>query len=288
MPPNTSPFGPNCTALITGGSSGIGLAVARQLAQKGCHVWLAARRTELLQNALTELEARRVLQDQRFGFTAADLSDPNQAAEVVRQVTEAIGAPTLLVNSAGIVEPGCFTDLTLDDFHRQMEVNFYATLYTVKAVLPGMLERRSGCIVNIASMASVVGLFGYTAYSASKFAVRGFSEALRSELKPQGIHVMLVYPPDTDTPQLAYDNLHKPPETKVISGTARARSAEDVAGEILKGIQRRRMTVIPGLDTRLLSHLVGLLGDWIFPIIDTLIAHARPNPKLSRTDGEAK
>ena len=264
-------------ALITGGSSGIGLASAKLLAQQGCHVWLAARREELLKSAVSQLEALRISPDQIFGFTQADLSDPEQVLMVTNQVTLAVGMPDLLINSAGIVEPGRFTELSLDDFQRQMDVNFYATLYMVKAALPGMLERGDGCIVNIASMASVVGLFGYTAYSASKFAVRGFSEALRSELKPHGIHVMLVYPPDTDTPQLAYDNLHKPFETKVISGTAKVMSADMVAGEIMVGIKRRRMTVIPGFDTRLLNRLVGLLGDRIFPIIDYLIAHAKPN-----------
>ena len=264
-------------ALITGGSSGIGLASAKLLAQQGCHVWLAARREELLKSAVSQLEALRISPDQIFGFTQADLSNTEQAHKVSSQVTLAVGMPDLLINSAGIVEPGRFTELSLDDFQRQMDVNFYATLYMVKAALPGMLERGDGCIVNIASMASVVGLFGYTAYSASKFAVRGFSEALRSELKPHGIHVMLVYPPDTDTPQLAYDNLHKPFETKVISGTAKVMSADMVAGEILAGIKRRRMTVIPGFDTRLLNRLVGLLGDRIFPIIDYLIAHAKPN-----------
>jgi 3-dehydrosphinganine reductase len=273
---STSPFGPNCITLVTGGSSGIGLAVAKQLAQKGCQVWLAARREELLQSALNELEAVRVSPAQRFGYTPGDLSDPAQAAQAVAQATQTLGALTLLVNAAGIVEPGCFSDLSLDDFHRQMEVNFYAMLYMIKAALPGMLERGDGCIVNIASMASVAGVFGYTAYSASKFAVRGFSEALRSELKPQGIHVMLVYPPDTDTPQLAYDRLHKPPETKVISGTAKMMSADAVASEVLQGIQRRRMTVIPGFDSKLLNSLVRLLGDGIFPIIDYLIAHAKP------------
>lgn len=269
------PFGPNCIALVTGGSSGIGLATAKQLAQKGNHVWLTARREELLVEAVKALEAMRSTPEQYFGYTPADLSDPTQAMQVVTQLTERLGAPHLLINSAGIVEPGHFGDLSLFDFHRQMEVNFYATVYMVKNILPGMLERGSGTIVNVASMASVVGVFGYTAYSASKFAVRGFSEALRMELKPQGIQVMLVYPPDTDTPQLAYDNLHKPAETKVVSGTAKVMSAEAVAGEILKGIQRGRMTVIPGFDSKLLTRLVGLLGDGIFPIIDYLIAHAK-------------
>lgn len=273
------PFGPQCTALITGGSSGIGLAVASQLAARGCHVWLAARREELLHTALQELEKARLSPEQRFGYTSADLSDPAQAERVVNEVTGAIAAPTLLVNSAGIVEPGCFTDLTLDDFYRQMEVNFYATLYVIKAALPGMLQRHSGVIVNVASGASIVGVFGYTAYSASKFAVRGFSEALRMELKPQGVHVVLVYPPDTDTPQLAYDNLHKPPETKILSALAKARSPEDVARDILKGIQRRRMSVTSGFDSKLLLRLVGFLGDGFFLYLDSLLARGNGKAK---------
>jgi 3-dehydrosphinganine reductase len=271
------PFGPQCTALITGGSSGIGLAVASQLAARGCHVWLAARREELLRTALQALEKARISPEQRFGYSSADLSDSTQAVRVVDEVKQAIAAPTLLVNSAGIVEPGCFADLTLDDFYRQMDVNFYATLHTVQAVLPGMLQRQSGTIVNVASMASVVGLFGYSAYSASKFAVRGFSEALHSELKPHGVHVMMVYPPDTDTPQLAYDRAHKPPETAMFSATARSTTAAAVAAEILRGIQRRRMLVIPGFDSKALNWLIRLLGVGAFPVIDYLIARTKTN-----------
>lgn len=276
---STPPYGPHCTALVTGGSSGIGLAVAKQLAQKGCQVWLAARREELLQSALNELEAVRVSPAQRFGYTPGDLSDPAQAAQAAAQATQTLGAPTLLVNAAGIVEPGRFSDLSLDDFHRQMEVNFYATLYMVKAALPGMLERQAGCIVNVASGAAIAGVFGYTAYSASKFAVRGFSEALRSELKPQGIHVMLVYPPDTDTPQLAYDNLHKPPETKILSAAAKVRSPEVVARDILKGIQRRRMSVTTGFDSKLLIRMSGFLGDGFFLYLEYLIARGNGKAK---------
>jgi 3-dehydrosphinganine reductase len=279
MTSSFSVIGPNHTALITGGSSGIGLATAKQLAQLGCHVWLAARREELLESAVKELEAVRVSPEQHFGYSPADLSDSVQAIEVVRQVTDSVGAPHLLVNSAGIVEPGVFTDLRLEDFHRQMEVNFYATLYMVKAVLPGMLEHQTGCIVNVASGAAIAGVFGYTAYSASKFAVRGFSEALRMELKPHGIHVMLVYPPDTDTPQLAYDNLHKPPETKILSAVAKVRSPEAVARDILKGIQRRRMSVTSGFDSKLLIRIVGLLGDSFFLYLEYLIARGNGKAK---------
>ena len=284
----TTSLGPNRIVLVTGGSSGIGLATAKLLAEFGCHVWLAARREELLQVALKVLEASAVSTEQRFGYSAADLSDVDQAPQVISQVKQALGAPHLLVNAAGIVEPGCFTDLSLDDFHRQMEVNFYATLYMVKAVLPGMLERGAGTIVNIASLAAVLGIFGYTAYGASKYAVRGFSEALRAELKPLGIHVMLVFPPDTDTPQLAYDIQTKPPETKALAGNMHVMSPDEVAHEILKGIQRQRASVIPGLEGKLLYRLSGLLGDAVYPIMDILIARAQHKQNLSSNDGDKK
>lgn len=279
-------LGPNHAALITGGSSGIGLALAKQLARLGNHVWLTARGLEQLQAALSELEANRVSPEQIFGFTPADLTDPDLVANVLDQVTHAIGTPDLLINSAGIVEPGRFHDLDLDDFHSQMAVNYFGTVYMTKAVIPGMLARGSGSIVNIASMGAAIGLFGYTAYGASKFAVRGFTEALRSEMKPHGIHVMLVYPPDTDTPQLAYDNQTKPPETKVLSGTAKVMSAETVADDIIKGIQHHRFKVVPGLDSKLLFSVIGLSSAAVFLIIDVLVSRTQRKQTPPNTNGE--
>ncbi len=119
-----------------------------------------------------------------------------------------------------------------------MAVNYFGTLHVVKTVLPGMLARGSGHIVTISSLAGVVGVFGYTAYGASKYAVRGFSDALRAELKPQGIGVSIVYPPDTDTPQLAYEKLYKPPETKAITEVGGMIPAEKVAQAIVHGVAR--------------------------------------------------
>lgn len=280
-------IGPGRIALITGGSSGIGLALAKKLAQAGSHIWLVARGLERLETALAELEVIRVSPDQRFGLSAADLSDPAQAEQVVNQVIEAVGVPDVLINSAGIVEPGSFDDLSLDDFHEQMDVNYFAMIYVIKAALPGMCKRGTGTIVNIASFAAVMGVYGYTAYAASKFAVRGFTEALRSELKPQGIHVVLVYPPDTDTPQLAYDNEKKPLETKAISATAsKVMSAETVAAEIIKSIHRRRFAVIPGFDAKFFFTAVGISSAAIFLIVDRIIARTRRDQALHSSDGE--
>ena len=124
----------------------------------------------------------------------------------------------VLINSAGVVHPGEFTNLDLEKFHWMMNTNFFGTVNTIKLFLP--LMQSGAHIVNISSMAGILGVYGYTAYGASKFAVRGFSDALRSELKMQGIHLSIVFPPDTDTPQLSYENQFKPEITKEIGGTA--------------------------------------------------------------------
>lgn len=281
-----SPLGPNRTALVTGGSSGIGLALAKQLAQLGCHVWLAARREELLQAAIKEMEGVRLSPVQRFGYTPADLSDPAQALLVAEQVTQAIGLPDVLINSAATAESGYVYELPTEAFKRQIEINYLGTVYMVKALLPDMMQRRSGTIVNITSMAGAIGLYGYTAYGASKFAVCGFSEALRSEMKPYDVRVVLVYPPDTDTPQLAEDIKTRPPETSAFTAAASVQKPDDVAREIIQSIQRGRTLVIPGLDSKVLHRLVGLLGDALFPLIDFLIARARKKNPPSPTVGE--
>ncbi|MDO9130653.1 MAG: SDR family oxidoreductase, partial [Anaerolineales bacterium] len=222
------------TVLITGGSSGIGLALGRLLAAQGGHVWLIARRREVLEAALEQVKAAAIRPEQRFGMVSADLSVPEQAFSAVEQVKGQAGVPDVVINSAGAAHPGYVQDLSAEIFRWMMAVNYFATAYVTKAVLPGMLARRSGHIINISSAAGFIGVFGYTAYGASKFAVAGFSEVLRAEMKQYGIRVSVVFPADTETPQLDYENQFKPPETKAISGTAKAMKPEQVARIILR------------------------------------------------------
>ncbi|MCK6539135.1 MAG: SDR family oxidoreductase [Anaerolineales bacterium] len=263
-------------ALVTGGSSGIGLALARLLAGNGANVWLAARDRVRLESALREVESARYSGEQRCGFVSADLSVASEASAAVSKVVESAGLPDLVVNSAGVAHPGYVQDLSLDIFRWMMETNYFATVYMTKAVLPGMIERRSGHIINISSMAGFTGVFGYTAYGASKFAVTGFSEALRAEMKPHGVRVSLVFPPDTDTPQLAYENQYKPPETKAVSGTARALSAETVARAILRDAGRGRFLILPGWEARLFYILITKLPrSLVLAVMDRLASKGR-------------
>ena len=233
--------------IITGGSSGIGRAIARLLTQRGAHISIIARRQELLDETLTELDGLRSTPAQRLTVYSADLADWEQAKQAIATLTADI-PPDILINAAGFAHPGYFEELPLDIFRKTMDIDYFGTVYATKATVPMMIERKAGHVVNISSMAGFLGVFGYTPYTPAKFAVRGFTESLRQELKPHGIHVSIVFPPDTDTPQLHYENQFKPPETLRISGTVKAQSADQVARSVIRGIERRKTYITPGFD----------------------------------------
>ncbi len=259
-------------ALITGGSSGIGLALAQQLAREGANVWLLARRQEPLQSALNGLFSYN---GQRHGMLSADVSSWEQVQAAMQTLQREAGVPDLLIKSAGVTHPGYVQEIPVEVFHEMIQIDYLGIVHTVKAVLPGMLERGSGHIVNVSSGAGYIGLFGYTAYGAAKYAVRGFSDVLRAEVKPLGLQVSIVFPPDTDTPQLAYENKFKPPETKAISGNAGVLSADKVARDILNGVRRGQYVITPGSETDMLYRLNGLLGNAVYPIMDGMVSQAR-------------
>jgi 3-dehydrosphinganine reductase len=266
-------------ALITGGSSGIGLALARLLAQEGANVWLMARRKEALDRAAKELAAA---DGQKHGVVAGDVSDWEQVQAAAQHVTHEAGLPDLLINSAGITHPGLVHELAIGIYRELMDVNYLGTVRMVKALLPDMLKRGSGHIVNISSSAGFVTGPGYGAYSASKYAVRAFSDVLRAELKPRGLRVSLVYPPNTDTPQRAYELSLQTPDVRHLDESASigpwkfdTLPASEVADVILKGVQRGSYVILPGTGNRVLYRLVGLLGNLIYSIVDDEWAAAR-------------
>jgi len=277
-------IGPERVALVTGGSSGIGLALARLLAQKGCHVWLVARQQDRLAAALEEVKAARQSARQLCGAVSADVSDPAQAFATAEQVARESGAPHLLVNSAGVARPGYFQELDLEAFRWMMDINYFGTVHMIKAILPGMLRRGSGHIVNISSIAGFLGTFGYSAYGASKFAITGFSDVLRAELKPHGIRVSIVFPPDVDTPQLAYEKPFRPPETRLLVdvGGGPIWSPEAVASAILRGVSRNRYIIIPGAMGKALYWLTHVLGSAAYPVMDWFVARARRQASKNR------
>ncbi len=264
--------------VISGGSSGIGLALAKRLAKAGAHLWLVARCEVRLQAAIVEIKSSAQSPAQQFGYTAADLTQPDQASKAAQEMLATAGRVDGLINSVGAAHPGYVQDLPLDIFQWMMAANYFAPLYLTKALLPALIAQRRGHIINIASAAALLGVFGYSAYGAAKYALVGFSEVLRAEMKPYHIRVSIVYPPDTQTPQLDYENQFKPPETKAIAGTAAARTADQVAEAILRQAEQGKFAIYPAWDVRLIAGLVKLLPQSVvFAVLDALARKGRKN-----------
>lgn len=262
------------TALVTGGSSGIGLAAARMLAASGASVWLMARRRDVLEHALEKVRAAAISPAQEFGTLVCDVSNADQVESTIREWMVNRESIDLLVNCAGVAKPGLVDEMPLEDYHWQMDINFFGTVHTVKSVLPYMLSRGKGMIINVSSIAGFLGTYGYAAYGASKFAVRGFSDVIRAELKPRGIQVSIVFPPDTETPQLTYESQFKPPVTRILAGTTKHLSADQVAEEMLKKASAGRYIITPGTDGKFLFVLSNFLGSLTYPLMDFMVRDA--------------
>jgi 3-dehydrosphinganine reductase len=257
----------NQHAIVTGGSSGIGKAVAKLLAQQGANLTLIARDRPKLLQAQQEIATVRLNQTQQINIATADVADRASITSVLDKAIANLGTPILLITSAGIAYPGYFSEIPLEIFEQTMAVNYFGSLYSIKAVLPAMIERQQGHIVLLSSGAGLIGIYGYSAYCPSKFAVKGLAESLRGELKPQGINLTVVYPPDTDTPQLTAENKIKPLETKQITATAKVLSAEAVAAEILRGVAKNKFVIAPGIELKILNRCHSLLSpllNWYF------------------------
>jgi 3-dehydrosphinganine reductase len=262
-------------ALITGGSSGIGLALAKSLAAQGVSLCLLARDQAKLDSAKTALLSLITQDNQTIEIISCDVRDHESLSEHLERWSIEAGVPDLVINSAGVTYPGYFQELDIETFHWLMDVNYFGTVHVLKCLLPKMMQQGSGTIVNISSQAGFLGVFGYSGYSASKYAVRGFTDVLRSEMKPHGIQFHLVYPPDTQTPQLEFETPLKPPETKAIAGKSSLLTAEQVANDILKGVDRGRYVIIPGFEGKIFYRLINLLGNLTYPILDWMVHRAQ-------------
>ena len=264
----------NKWVLITGGSSGIGLALARRIAAEGAHLAILARRADVLEQARNEILQFCSSPDQQVISIQADVSQADTVIPTLKQFCADYAVPDMVINSAGISYPGNFHELDIATFHSIIEINYLGTVHVTKALIDAMLARGSGHIVNISSMAGVIGTYGYSAYGGSKFAIRGLSDVLRAEYKSKGIKVSVVFPPDTETPQLEFEENLKPAITRALSGNAGVMKADDVARIIWRDIEKGRYTIVPGLNSWFLYFLVSHLGDLTYPVMDWMVNDA--------------
>ena len=205
------------TVLVTGASSGIGAALARELAGRGDTLALVARRAERLDEVLADCRTTSPA-SQRW---AADLSDPVSAADLALEIWDHFGGVDVVVNNAAVPMRRDVARLTMREVERTMRINYLSPVAISLAVLPRMLERRSGTIVNVSSLGGRLGITAEAAYSGSKFALAGWSESMAIDLDGTGVRVKLILPgaidteiwdqPDNDDP--LYDGPKEPPES---------------------------------------------------------------------------
>src|SRR5437868_9175955 len=178
------------TVLVTGGSRGLGLVLAREFADEGANVAICARDPAELERARRDLTARGA---RVFAFPC-DVAERAQVKELVEVVTKHFGGVDVLVNNPGVIQVGPAEVMTLEDFEQALAVHFWGPLYTTLCVLPQMRERRDGRIVNISSIGGKIGVPHLVPYSASKFALAGLSDGLRAELAKDNVLVTTVCP----------------------------------------------------------------------------------------------
>jgi NAD(P)-dependent dehydrogenase (short-subunit alcohol dehydrogenase family) len=178
------------SVVITGGSRGLGLVLAREFGREGMHVTLAARDEAELQRARSDLAARGI----DATTVVCDLRNREQAEQLIHSVVARTGRIDVLVNNAGVIKVGPLDHMQPRDFEEAMAVHFWGPLHTMLAAIPAMRRQGGGRIVNISSIGGKVGVPHLTPYCASKFALTGLSDSVRGELKRDGIHVTTVCP----------------------------------------------------------------------------------------------
>lgn len=230
--------------IITGASSGIGKSTALEFARAGANVALVSRNLEKLEAIKTELQ--RKMKDIKVVIIQTDLTEEQEVQEMVKKAAENLGSIDILINNAGVGMLGETMETNTENFRRLMEINYYSVFYAIKAVYPYMKANKRGQIVNITSAVSYKGFPDMGPYSASKFAVRGLSEALRFELKKDNISVILVSPGQTKTG--FFENAFYEGKTKsqFLSKKGKGMHSEDVARAIANACLNNKKEVILG------------------------------------------
>ncbi|WP_426416233.1 SDR family NAD(P)-dependent oxidoreductase [Aestuariirhabdus sp. LZHN29] len=239
------------TIVISGGSSGIGLDLAKAYAALGANIILLARNANRLQQALDACEVLRQSTEQQFLARSVDVADRTRLQECVAELGDQLPAPDIVILSAGVVASERFTEQSDDSFDSIMQINVMGARAVARAFLPAMIAQGHGQLCFVSSLGGLIATYGYSAYSASKFAVVGMASALRQELDGSGVSVTLLCPPEVDTPMVAKESEHILPQTRFIKDVGGTLDVATVTKATLKGIERRQFIVIPGTMARL-------------------------------------
>lgn len=243
---------------ITGGASGLGKELARSYLAQGASVSLfdiqdgAAATQELCASTGCNPEAIR--------FYELDVTN-EQMVEQVFASAAAAHSPDTVVNCAGVTQAVAFVDDPAEAFNRIVTINLFGSRHVAAAAVKYLPD--GGHLVLYGSMAAIVACYGYTAYSASKFGVRGLAEVLRVELKPRDIAVSLVCPPEVETPMVEKERINRPEITSAMKMVAGHLSVEDATRRIFAALPSRRFLIVVGAKARLLTLVTRLVPDFI-------------------------
>jgi len=249
--------------LITGSTSGIGKALAKSFGQAGAQVVITGRNSANLEATAEELNQLHI----RNLAILADVSKEADCARMVAETVAAFGKLDILINNAGISMRALFRDLDLEVIRKVMDINFYGTVYATKFALPHILKTK-GSIIGISSIAGYRGLPGRTGYSASKFAMHGFLETLRTEVLNQGVHVMIACPGFTAS-NIRNSALTASGQVQGESplDEGKIMSAEEVADIILKATYKRKRDVVMTAQGK----LTVFINKWLPGLTDKLV-----------------
>lgn len=249
----------NTTVLVTGAGGGFGRHMVRQFRAAGAKLIL----TDVTAGALREVSDDAG--DDLVARVVADLATEEGYSAVAESCFSRNVVPDILVNNAGIGVAGRLDHVPRDRWEILMQLNLLAPMRLSSVFLPGMIERGSGHIVNISSLAGWVGSQGLAAYCASKYGLRGFGESLAADLHGTGVHVTNVYPCFSrtailDSPQYGYEQRRVVPEFLISEPSS-------VVARILKGVRRNKLHVFPDKHARLM-HYVSRFAPWLVPVLD--------------------
>ncbi len=274
-------------AVVTGAGSGIGRALALALAGRGCALALADKDARSIASAADEAKKAGA---HAVSEHVVDVADVEAMTRFRDEALKAHGRVELLVNNAGVALQGELEELTLENMRWLIDVNFWGVVHGTRLFLPSLRQQRQAHIVNISSIFGIVGVAGQSAYAASKFAVRGFSEVLRHELGDTAIRVSTVHPGGVRTNIARNARVPAkldPRQRERLVAAFEERLArttpEQAARRILRGIEHDELRILVGGDARLLATLQWLLPARYWMVIDRLLF-----PKETRKTGKKR
>ncbi len=235
------------TVVISGGSSGIGLDLAKAYAKQGANLVLLARNQERLDEAVKDCQKIAATTSQKILAFSVDVANQQKIDECVSAIKEQMDVPDVLILSAGIVASEHFLEQSDQGFDDIYQINVLGSRAMARAFLPDMVAKGAGQLCFVGSLGGLISTYGYSAYSASKFAVVGMAGALRQELDASGVGVSVLCPPEVDTPMVANEAHNILPQTRFIKDVGGTLKVETVTRSALKGIQNNQFMIVPGI-----------------------------------------